>query len=180
LSIIAVLIIVSIVRGLGLLEVFLLAIAAAVSAIPESLPAVVTVVLAKGLRTMAHRHAIIRRLVAVETLGSATVICSDKTGTLTLNQMTVRKIYVNGKILEVTGEGYHPKGEFLQDNQKVNAANNQDLWLHLQVAALCNDADLKGQDSQWNILGDPTEGALLVASMKAGLSKEEIRQRFPG
>ena len=111
------LVVVGLIQGLELFDLFLLAIAAAVASIPEGLPAVVTVVLAIGMRTMARRNAIIRKLVAVETLGSATVICSDKTGTLTLNQMTVRKLYTNGKYIEVTGEGYEPKGEFKQDGE---------------------------------------------------------------
>ena len=178
LSIIAILIVVSLAQGLGLVEVFLLAIAASVSAIPESLPAVVTVVLALGMRAMAQRNAVIRRLVAVETLGSATVICSDKTGTLTLNQMTVRKIYAGGNLLEITGEGYQPEGEFLLDGQ-IARLDDENLRLHLRAAALCNDSSIKQKDSQWKVVGDPTEGALVVASAKAGMNKKELEEQYP-
>jgi Ca2+-transporting ATPase len=127
LSIIGLLIALGFARGLDMLEIFLLAAAAAVSAIPEGLPAVVTVVLAIGMQIMARRNAIIRKLAAVETLGSTTVICSDKTGTLTLNQMTVRRLYVDGKLIEVTGEGYEPRGEFHRDGQALNPESNDQL-----------------------------------------------------
>jgi len=167
-------------RGLGWLEMFLLAVAAAVSAIPEGLPAVVTVVLAVGMRIMAHRNAIIRKLVAVETLGSATVICSDKTGTLTLNEMTVQRLYVDGQWIEVTGEGYVPWGEFRRDGQRVNPESEQSLALLLKIGALCNDALLTGEDDECcDIFGDPTEGALLVAAAKAGISKGKLERAFP-
>ncbi|MDP2932436.1 MAG: HAD-IC family P-type ATPase, partial [Chloroflexota bacterium] len=170
---------VGILRGLGWLEMFLLAVAAAVSAIPEGLPAVVTVVLAMGMQTMARRHAIIRKLVAVETLGSATVICSDKTGTLTLNEMTVQRLYVDGQWLEVTGEGYLPRGEFRRDGQIVNPAGEPSLTLLLKIGALCNDALLTGGNGQGGIFGDPTEGALVVAAAKAGMSKEKLERTSP-
>ena len=179
LSIIAILVVVSLARGLAALDVFLLAVAAAVSAIPESLPAVVTVVLAMGMRIMAQRNAVIRRLVAVETLGSATVICSDKTGTLTLNQMTVRRLYVSGKVLEVSGEGYHPEGAFYADSRQIDPAADPDLVLHLRVGALCNDARIRRNDGKWDVVGDPTEGALVVVSAKAGLKQEDLESRFP-
>ncbi len=146
------------VRGLGWLEVFLFAVAAAVAAIPEGLPAVLTVVLAIGMRIMAQRHAIIRRLVAVETLGSATVICSDKTGTLTLNEMTVRCLYVDGQWIEVTGEGYEPKGEFYRNSQTVTPESQPPLTLLLRIGALCNDAVLTREDENYGIFGDPLKG----------------------
>jgi len=176
---VAILIGVSIIQGLGLLEIFLLAVAAGVSAIPEGLPAVVTIVLALGMRAMANRNAIIRRLVAVETLGSATVICSDKTGTLTMNQMTVRQIFLNGEKIEVGGEGYRPEGKFSRDSQTVGTEDNENFKLLLRAASLCNDSRLRKEDNTWRIDGDPTEGALVVASAKAGIRKEDLEERFP-
>jgi len=181
LGICALLVVVGVLKGLAWLEVFLLAVAAAVSAIPEGLPAVVTVVLAVGMRTMTRRNAIIRKLVAVETLGSATIICSDKTGTLTLNEMTVQRIYVDGQWIEITGEGYVPRGEFRRDGQKVSPENEHSLTLLLRIGALCNDALLtrREDDECCDIFGDPTEGALLVAATKAGMNKEKLEKTFP-
>ncbi len=180
LGICVLLVIVGLIRGMDWLDVFLLAVAAAVSAIPEGLPAVVTVVLAMGMRFMARRSAIIRRLVAVETLGSATVICSDKTGTLTLNQMTVRRIFLGGRWVEVTGEGYVPEGEFRDSGQKLAMENEPALELHLRIGALCNDSVLTMEDeSSYNIFGDPTEGALVVAAAKAGMNREKLDRTFP-
>lgn len=180
LGVCALLVAVGLLKGMDWLEVFLLAVAAAVSAIPEGLPAVVTVVLAMGMRLMARRHAIIRKLVAVETLGSATVICSDKTGTLTLNQMTVRRLYLDSRWVEVTGEGYVPEGEFHQDGQKVSTESEPALALHLRIGALCNDAVLTMEDDRCcSIFGDPTEGALVVAAAKAGMNKEKMEKTFP-
>jgi len=181
LAICALLVIVGVLKGLAWLDVFLLAVAAAVSAIPEGLPAVLTVVLAVGMRIMARRNAIIRKLVAVETLGSATVICSDKTGTLTLNEMTVQRLYVDGQWIEVTGEGYVPRGEFRRDGQIVNPENERPLTLLLRIGTLCNDALLtrREDDECCDIFGDPTEGALLVAATKAGMNKEKLEKTFP-
>ncbi len=180
LSICVLLVVIGLIKGIAWLEVFLLAVAAAISAIPEGLPAVVTVVLALGMRRMAHRHAIIRKLVAVETLGSATVICTDKTGTLTMNQMTVRRIYTGGKWVEVTGEGYWPEGEFRADGRKVEPAGLPELELHLRIGALCNDALLSEEgDHNCSVFGDPTEGALVVAAIKGGLDMEKLEKTFP-
>jgi Ca2+-transporting ATPase len=173
------LLIVGLLKGLGLIEMFLLAVAAAVAAIPEGLPAVLTVVLSIGMRAMARRNAIIRKLVAVETLGSATVICSDKTGTLTLNQMAVRQLYTDGQVIEVTGEGYEPKGTFRRNEQALIPENEQQLKLLLQIGALCNDAQLTTNKGSAGILGDPTEGALVVNAAKAGLDKEDLEKSFP-
>jgi Ca2+-transporting ATPase len=179
LGVCALLVVVGLLKGMAWLEVFLLAVAAAVSAIPEGLPAVVTVVLAMGMRVMAHRNAIIRKLVAVETLGSATVICSDKTGTLTLNQMTVRRLYIDGRWIEVTGEGYMPEGEFYSDGQKLNPEDEPHLSLHLSIGAVCNDAGLTMEDERCcTIFGDPTEGALVVAAAKAGMDRETLDKTF--
>jgi Ca2+-transporting ATPase len=180
LGVCALLVVVGLVKGMEWLEVFLLAVAAAVSAIPEGLPAVLTVVLAMGMRMMAHRNAIVRKLVAVETLGSATVICSDKTGTLTLNQMTVRQIYLDSRRIDVTGEGYEPQGEFNADGQKLNIRDEPVLALHLRIGALCNDAVLNREDEgRWGVVGDPTEGALIVAAAKAGMSRESLDNIYP-
>ena len=170
---------VGLLKGLEWLDIFLLAVAAAVSAIPEGLPAVVTVVLAAGMQIMARRNAVIRRLVAVETLGAATVICSDKTGTLTLNQMTVRRLYIDGQWVEVTGEGYEPRGEFHRDGQILNPESEPPLTLLLRIGALCNDALLAREDVCCSFFGDPTEGALLVAAAKAGMNKEKLERAFP-
>ncbi len=174
-----VLVVAGLLKELPWLEIFLLAVAAAVSAIPEGLPAMVTLVLAMGMRVMAHRNAVIRHLVAVETLGSATVICSDKTGTLTLNEMTVRRIYVDGMLIDVTGEGYKPEGEFRQDGQIIDSANQTSLSLLLRIGALCNDALLTREEECCDIIGDPTEGALVVTAAKAGIDKEKLEERLP-
>jgi len=179
LIIIGVLVVAGLLKGLDRLEVLLLAVAASVSAIPEGLPAVVTVVLSLGMRTMAHHNAIIRRLMAVETLGSATVICSDKTGTLTMNEMTVRRIFLDNAWIEVTGEGYEPDGEFRRDGQKLNPEEEDILRLHLRIGALCNDALLTREDERHSIYGDPTEGALVVAAAKAGMEKGKLEKRTP-
>jgi len=179
LSVLGILMVVGIARGLGWLDIFYLAVAAGVSAIPEGLPAVVTVVLAVGMQTMARHNAVIRRLIAVETLGSATVICSDKTGTLTLSQMTVQRLYINGQWIDVTGEGYTPQGEFHQQGQIINPASNETLIWHLRIGALCNDALLSREEQCCSIFGDPTEGALVVTAAKAGMDKEKLEIAYP-
>ena len=178
LAVVAALVVVGYYRGLDLLDIVFLAVAAAVSAIPEGLPAVVTVVLAIGMRLMAKRNAIIRRLVAVETLGSATVICSDKTGTLTMNEMTVRRIYVDGRFVEVTGEGYVPEGKFESDGADVSVDDESTLGLLLRTGALCNESFLKKRGMNYEIVGDPTEAALVVAAAKAGIDKESLQHRL--
>lgn len=167
------------VRGIDFVEIFLFAVASAVSAIPEGLPAVVTVVLAIGLQRMASRHAIIRILPAVETLGSATVICSDKTGTLTKNEMTVEVIYTPGQEFTVTGEGYEPRGEIRLDGKPADMERHSALRTALHAAVLCNDARLICRDSSCTISGDPTEGALLTAAAKAGITQNELSDRMP-
>lgn len=166
-------------RGLPAMDIFLMVVAAAVSAVPEGLPAVVTVTLAVGMRAMAKRQAIIRRLVAVETLGSTTVVCSDKTGTLTLNQMTVSRIYADGRSYDVEGSGYDPVGEIRADGRTVSVQNDATLASLLRAGALCNDALLSGSPPASSILGDPTEGALVVAAAKAGLHKEQLELAWP-
>ncbi|MFW6263904.1 MAG: cation-translocating P-type ATPase [Cyanobacteriota bacterium] len=154
-------------------------VALAVSAIPEGLPAVVTITLAIGVSRMANRHAIIRKLPAVETLGSATVICSDKTGTLTENQMTVQTLYAGGETYTVTGTGYEPQGKFLQDEREISVNENTVLKECLLAGLLCNDSHLEQSDDQWKVIGDPTEGALIVAANKAGLEQQAWEEKLP-
>jgi calcium-translocating P-type ATPase len=152
-------------RGYDTGEIFMASVSLAVAAIPEGLPAVITITMAIGVNRMAARNTIIRTVPAVETLGSATVICTDKTGTLTRNQMTVTQIYTAGKIYTLTGAGYSPEGDFLVDGVKVNPLEDKALVETLKAGVLCNDASFKGTN---NIDGDPTEGALLVSGLKAG------------
>lgn len=176
--------VIGILRGISFLEMFMTSISLAVAAIPEGLPAIVTIVLALGLQRMVKRNSIIKKLHAVETLGSTTVICSDKTGTLTQNQMTATKIYTDGQFFSITGEGYRPTGDFYLDDKKVDPKANTALEQLLKIGALCNDAKLEkvnqGEDSSnWRILGDPTEGALVVAAAKAGLFTSELEKDQP-
>src|SRR3990170_3264612 len=159
----------------NIIDAFQTSIALAVSAVPEGLPAVVTVSLALGARELAKRNAIIRKLSAAETLGATTVICSDKTGTLTKGEMTVRKIYVNGKMLDVTGAGYESKGEFLENGTPINLKENEELTLLLKASALCTNAHYDGK----SVIGDTTEGALMVAAAKAGISKKDMEALSP-
>ncbi len=157
-------------RGMPLLEIFLAVVGLAVAAIPEGLPAIVTIVLAIGTRNMARQRAIVRRLPAVETLGSVTVVCSDKTGTLTKNEMTAVCVMLPGRTLDVSGAGYAPEGGFAHDGQPVDAEADAALQALARCALLCNDAQLAHDDTAgWQLLGDPTEGALLSLAHKAGL-----------
>lgn len=157
---------------------FLTAVSLAVAAIPEGLPAVVTIALALGVMRMVKRHVLVRRLHAVETLGSTTVICTDKTGTLTKNEMTVTCLICGERIVEVTGEGYAPVGEFLEAGSKLSIPQPA-LPELLLASVLCNDAALKRQGDDWQILGDPSEGALLVAAAKFGLLKDKLEKDYP-
>lgn len=169
-------------QGQGAASVFESAVALAVSAIPEGLPAVVTVTLAIGVSRMAKRHAIIRKLPAVETLGSATVICSDKTGTLTENQMTVQAIYAGSQLYQVTGSGYSPQGQILaqEGGDPVEVERLLALQACLLAGCLCNDTRLQPKDNgQWEVVGDPTEAALIVAGQKAGLDMDDLQRRRP-
>ncbi len=154
------------------------AISLAVAAVPEALPAVVTGALAIGMYRMAKRNAIIRRLPAVETLGCTTFICSDKTGTMTKGEMTVKRVYLVGRVIEVTGTGYEPVGELKEDGKIVDPHSVRELELLLLACELNNDARLEREDGRWIVRGDPTEGALLVLARKAGL-EPQIVQRFP-
>jgi Ca2+-transporting ATPase len=178
------------VRGEPAMTMFLTSVSLAVAAVPEGLPAVVTITLALGVTRMVRRNALIRKLPAVETLGSATVICSDKTGTLTKNEMTVTKLFVGEKVFDVTGEGYEPVGEICEalgvERERPSSASDpslitrdssylpEELRQLLTASVLCNGATLKQEEGSWKILGDPTEGALLVAAAKAGLRMEEL------
>jgi P-type Ca2+ transporter type 2C len=166
-------------RGVPLVTMFLTAVSLAVAAIPEGLPAVVTVTLALGVTRMVKRHALIRRLPAVETLGSTTVICSDKTGTLTKNEMTVTTLYQGGEIFTVTGEGYARDGEIRSDSEPTTPALKPGLMALLRASVFCNGAELRLEAYLWRIVGDPTEGALLVAAAKAGLAKSQLEQENP-
>jgi P-type Ca2+ transporter type 2C len=170
-------------RGLELQELFLFAIAAVVSAIPEGLPAVMTITLAVGVNRMAKRNAIIRRLPAVDTLGATTVICSDKTGTLTTNQMTVQEIYVEDHLIHVSGNGYAPEGEFERDGEPFNTHEDDTLLLALRIGMLCNDSRLNREEGEkgpiWSIRGDPTEGSLIVAARKTGMLKARLEEEAP-
>jgi len=159
----------------SVLNAFEVSIALAVSAVPEGLPAIVTVSLALGARELAKRNAILRKLSSAETLGATTVICSDKTGTLTKGEMTVRKIYVNGKMFDVTGAGYEPKGEFLVDGAPISPKENPGLELLLRANTLNANANYDGK----RVLGDTTEGALIVAAAKAGIAKKDAEEVHP-
>ena len=154
---------------------FLASVSLAVAAIPEGLPAILTIALASGARAMSKRNALVRRLPSVETLGSATVICSDKTGTLTKNEMTVVKVYCGKKIYRITGAGYEPQGEFLLGEELVTLAKEIDLAETLKAGMLCNDASLRKTDDGYKMSGDPTEGALVVAAAKAGIGDSQPR-----
>lgn len=166
-------IIAGVLRGEQLYNMFMAGVSLAVAAIPEGLPAVVTLCLAIGLQRMLKRRAIARKLPAVETLGSATVICSDKTGTLTENEMTAERIYTGGKILAVTGKGYSLQGEILGAGRFPGHLS----WL-LTVGAVCNGAHLKKKGTRWEVMGDPTDGALLVLAAKQGLEKHRLLERL--
>lgn len=183
LAICGVVFLLGLIRGVPVLEIFMTAVSLAVAAIPEGLPAIVTIVLALGMQRMVKRHSIIKKLHAVETLGSTTVICSDKTGTLTQNEMTARKIFVNGKFYSISGEGYRPEGEFTLDGEKVDPLADPDLKMLFTIGALCNDAKLEESgtdgDKTCRIIGDPTEGCLVVGAAKASICLEELNKTKP-
>lgn len=164
------------------LQLFLTAVSLAVAAIPEGLPAVVTIVLALGMNRMARKNAIVKKLPAVETLGSIDTICSDKTGTLTQNEMTVTNVLAGDNLYRVTGTGYSPEGEIVHvmssNEHDLNAVDNPVLERLVEIAALCNEAELVADDDGHKIIGDPTEGALLTLSAKLNLSKEGLNQRY--
>ncbi|CUQ65635.1 cation-transporting P-type ATPase [Candidatus Nitrospira inopinata] len=166
-------------RGQEAKDIFMAAVALAVGAIPEGLPAAVTITLAIGVSRMAKRNAIIRKLPAVETLGSTTVICSDKTGTLTKNEMTVQALWVGQRSFEVDGAGYEPVGEIREEGSRQLSALPAGVIELLTAGILCNDAQHVERDGRWTIIGDPTEGALLVAARKAGLDPAQLNESMP-
>jgi Ca2+-transporting ATPase len=166
------------VKNASLGDALMVAVALAVAAIPEGLPAVITIALAIGVRRMAARHAVVRHLPAVETLGATSVICSDKTGTLTRNEMTVQAVWMGGHEYRVSGVGYDPDGDIEHDGMLLEELP-QDLEDLLTIAALCNDAVVRQDGHSWVPTGDPTEAALVVAARKGGLAAEELRERFP-
>ncbi|MBM4462541.1 MAG: calcium-transporting P-type ATPase, PMR1-type [Chloroflexi bacterium] len=166
-------------RGHGAIEMLVWGAALAVAVIPEALPAVVTISLALGVRRMVRRNALIRNLPAVETLGSTSVICSDKTGTLTRNEMTVRRAWVNGRVIDIGGAGYTLEGDFSVAGKTFDPQEDIHLQTLLRVGALCNDARLTPDDGSWHIQGDPTEGALIVAAAKAKILQDQSNAEFP-
>jgi len=172
---------IGIIEGRRLLDMILWGISLAVAAVPEALPAIVTGALAVGMYRMAKVHTIVRRLPAVETLGCTSVICADKTGTMTKGEMTVQRIYANDQPIKVSGVGYEPEGEFIFEDKKIDPAQEEELITLLKVATLCNDAKLEKdpETKRWITKGDPTEGSLVVAAAKAGLWKEELEKEEP-
>ena len=163
----------------NLVELFMTAVSLAIAAVPEGLPAVVTICLALGMQRMVRRHALIRKLPAVETLGTATVICSDKTGTLTQNQMTVVEVWTPGRTVEVTEQGYDPEGSFEAEGEEIDPGFDGHLATLLRAGMLCNDASLsQDDDGEYTISGDPTEGAFVVVAAKAGMAKEQVAESW--
>ncbi|MBI5729362.1 MAG: cation-translocating P-type ATPase [Candidatus Magasanikbacteria bacterium] len=174
---VAIIVVLGVLHGQPFLEMLVFGIALAVAVVPEALPAAVTISLALGVQRMAKRHALIRHLPAVETLGSTTIICTDKTGTLTKDEMTARKILLSsGEVLDITGSGYEPTGVFLFQNTPFHPT--EILKLLLTAGALASDARLTASDGTWNLKGDPTEAALVVAAHKAGLKKELLDEEY--
>ena len=163
---------------MGLLDNFMVAVSLAVAAIPEGLTAVVTIVLSIGMNRMAERKAIVKNLLSVETLGSTTVICSDKTGTLTQNEMTITKVYTNGDEFEVEGSGYEPKGD-IRDSKGEVINDHDQIKLLMTIASLCNDANLIRENDTYKITGDPTEGAMLTFSEKWNINQENLNEKHP-
>jgi magnesium-transporting ATPase (P-type) len=168
-----------VVHGFSAGEMFLAAVGLAVAAVPEGLPAIMTITLAIGVQRMAGRNAIIRRMPAVETLGAVTTICSDKTGTLTRNEMTVQHLATVDASIEVSGSGYAPHGGFVSDGRDVDAESLPELTDIGRAALLCNDATLREKDGEWQLEGDPTEGALLTLGLKAGLDPHFEAESLP-
>jgi Ca2+-transporting ATPase len=177
LVVVALVVVIGLVRGLPAIEMFMFGIALAVAVVPEALPAVVTISLAIGVRRMVKRHALVRRLPIVETLGSTSVICTDKTGTVTKNEMTVRRLLADERLLEVSGAGYDPAGQFLDCGHPV--APSPAVVALLRAAVLASDARVVTRDGRWYVEGDPTEGALLVAARKAGLEPGDLVEEEP-
>ena len=172
-----------ILRGFDFYEIFLFALSTMVSAIPEGLPAAISIALAIGVNKMVKRNAIVKKIQSIDTIGAITVICTDKTGTLTTNQITTREILVENKHINITGVGFTPEGNFEINGEKININEIDTAKLLLEIITLCNDARLRQHeingDFKWEIYGDPTEGSLIVASYKAGIHKDVIEKNFP-
>jgi Ca2+-transporting ATPase len=179
LGIVALMFVLGLLRGTAPLELFMTSVSLAVAAVPESLPAAVTVALGLGVLRMSRRKALVRSLPAVETLGSTNVICTDKTGTLTAGEMTVRELYAAGTTFEVTGEGYGPRGEVLLEGKAAPASLAPPLLLLAEIFIGSNNAELILEDGMWKVIGDPTEAALLLAGQKAGVLRDELEMRLP-
>lgn len=176
-AVVGLVVVTGLVRGLPVIEMFMFGIALAVAVVPEALPAVVTISLAIGMRRMVKRNALVRRLPVVETLGSTSVICSDKTGTLTRNEMTVRRLFVDDGLLEVTGAGYDATGDILEEGRKIGPSES--VRALLAAAVFASDARLVSRDGRSHVEGDPTEGALVVAAIKVGLDPDGLNKRQP-
>ncbi len=168
-----------ILHGTHWTSMLIFSMAVIISGIPESLPTVVAVTLAKGVKNMAKKNAIIKRLPAVETLGTCTVVCTDKTGTLTQNKMVVENIFTSDIEINVTGNGYEPKGAFFKENIKIDAKNHKTLSKVFEIGVLCNNADIQQEESKWIVDGEATEGALITMAMKAGSVKLEFEKISP-
>lgn len=166
-------------RGEKVIEMLLISLSLAVAAIPEGLPAAVTIALSIGVRKMAEKKALIRRLSSVETLGATTVICCDKTGTLTQNAMTVRALWVGGSVYEVSGAGYAPIGAFTKEGKSIEVDQERDLLLALKVGALCNSARIEKVEGQYKVIGDPTEGALITLAKKGNIDLLQAEREEP-
>ena len=177
LAVVALVVVIGLVRGLPVIQMFMFGIALAVAVVPEALPAVVTISLAIGVRRMVRRNALVRRLPVVETLGSTSVICSDKTGTLTRNEMTVRRLLAGDQLLELTGIGYDPTGQLVDRGRSIEPS--EEVLELLRAAVLASDARLVMREGRWQVDGDPTEGALIVAAGKAGLTPADLNEREP-
>ncbi|MFD0771033.1 calcium-translocating P-type ATPase, SERCA-type [Bacillus sp. CGMCC 1.60114] len=174
----ALVVLVGVYQGNEMYHMFLAGVSLAVAAIPEGLPAIVTVALSLGVQRMIKKKAIVRKLPAVETLGCASVICSDKTGTMTQNKMMVTHVWSSGEMWNITGQGYEPKGEFLKGDKKTNPTAARSLYQLLTFGCLCNNANIVKKKKTYVLDGDPTEGALIAAAMKAGISREGLKDKF--
>jgi len=169
---------IGVLQGREILEMFMVSISLAVAAIPEGLPAIVTIVLAIGMNKMVERNAIVKKLLAVETLGATSVICTDKTGTLTQNEMTVVKVFTNQKVIDVEGNGYAPFGDYKIEGEKISIESVKGLNMLLTMAALVNDAKLEKTEEQYKIIGDPTEGALVTLAEKGGFNSKNLNAQY--
>jgi Ca2+-transporting ATPase len=165
-------------KGAPMAEMLIVTLALAVAAVPEGLPLTLTITLSIGMHRMAKHNAIIRKMLAVETLGSTTVICTDKTGTLTKNEMTAEKVFVNDSVIKVSGVGYEPKGGFFINGERINPQGDETLTLLLKACALCNNSFLEEKEGKWEIIGNPTEASLVVLAAKGGQWKDDLEEQY--